>query len=81
MVIGRSPVELDRYIKLRGSLNVVVRFIAEAKRNEYIILPQTRADRKQTPILYDNTYSLLWKVLETHKLLRTNDCFKYTFHM
>jgi len=60
MVIGRSSVELDRYIKLRGSLNVVVRFIAEAKRDEYIILPQTRVDRKQTPILYDNTYSLLW---------------------
>jgi len=37
VVIGRSLVELDRYIKLRGSLNVVVRFIADAKRDEHII--------------------------------------------
>lgn len=37
MVIGRSPVELGRHIKLRGSLNMVVRFIADAKRDEHII--------------------------------------------
>lgn len=52
MVIGRSSVELDRYIKLRGSLNMVVRFIADAKRDEHIILYYRRQGRVESRCRY-----------------------------